>query len=87
MNSWSYLFGQKIIEYLCLSGQSTVLGTGNTEVNDSKPWVNERGLLLCLEKNKNKNVNMSRFHGQRDAFMERLSLKTWLKVQEDMSNK
>lgn len=50
MNSWSYLFGQKIIEYLCLSGQSTVLGTGNTEVNDSKPWVNERGLLLCLEK-------------------------------------
>lgn len=50
VNSWSYLFGQKIIEYLCLSGQSTVLGTGNTEVNDSKPWVNERGLLLCLEK-------------------------------------
>lgn len=38
-------------------------------------------------KNKNKNVNMSRFHGQRDAFMERLSLKTWLNVQEDMSNK
>lgn len=67
-----------------LFGQSTVFGFGATEVNDSQPWVNERGLVPGP--GGWGKINMSRFHGQRDAFMETLSLKAWLKIQEDISN-
>lgn len=67
----------------CLFGQNTVLDTGATEVNDPHTCVNERGLMPGP---RGKKVNMSRFHGQGDSFMETLSLKTWLKIQEDIPN-